>query len=161
MDNRKLDEVLLYGFKNLNKKINTFEWIRYMPNILRKQYEQYPNKLNDIVNNDEFKSLSNDKQDSIYKKYFFGKGDKLGKISKYKDLKIFINDLQTEINNIIEGINHDSILNKINNTKDAKLVYDKDNILIAEIFSYEASQKLGEIYLPGVFHMIKKCGITI
>jgi hypothetical protein len=144
MDNRKLDKVLLDSFRDLNKKINTFEWVRYMPNTLRKQYDSNPNKLNDIVNSDEFKELSKDKQDNIYKKYFFGEGDKLGKISKYKDLNTFINDLQLEINNILEGVDHDSILNKIINTKDTKLVYDKDNIIVAEIFTYGSSQELGE-----------------
>ena len=67
------------------------------------------------------------------------------KVSGYKDIKIFIENLKNYIYSIENGEDFNSITAKINATDKAHIIYSNpdQNIIIAHINSFDASKALG------------------
>lgn len=145
-DNRPAYEIITDAIRDKDKSSVVLDFINLMPGILRKEFRNNDdtyNKLSDLLNT--FQTLNDDIKSSIHKT-FFGNNETTGKISRYKTSEHFLKDFETMILNSSDDFNIDIIKNKILNTRGAILIecnYEH-NYIIADIWSYKASNILGE-----------------
>ncbi len=145
-DNRPAYEIITDAIRDKDKTGYVSDFINLMPGILRKEFRNNDNaysELSDLLNT--FQTINEDIKASIHKT-FFGNNENPGKISRYKTTEHFLKDFGTMITNSNTDFNIDVIKNKILNTKGAILIecdYEH-NYIIADIWSYKASNILGE-----------------
>ena len=124
------------NIEELEDNINVVkEWVIYRREFVRK----LPSILRNTAHNDEeikniFVQLTDKQKEYIYKTF-------IRIISDYRDYDQFKRDLY----NVVESSDQElsELLQRIEDEEHAYLIYNKDNIVVAEIYSHETSCKLG------------------
>ena len=130
-------------YRELRADMDNLESMR----ILKKLYNELPAQLKQqqaqlsVVEQQNLKELAGkfNKLTADQQNFF------IRKVSGYKDIKIFIENLKNYIYSIENGEDFNSITAKINATDKAHIIYSNpdQNIIIAHINSFDASKALG------------------
>ncbi len=147
-DTRPAYEILTDAIRDKDKNTNITRFINQMPSILKSEFKEDTEEHGILANLISlYEKLDREVKDSIYSTFFGNGSTKKGKISKYKNVYDFLTDFEMMVKNP-DDFNTDIIKtrDKILETKGAKLVLCdlRNNIVIADIWNYTASNILGE-----------------
>ncbi len=145
-DGRPAYEILTDAIRDKGGSDKVKEWVNKMPSLLKSFFKEVENykKLESLLK--LYDNLSEQNKNVIYRT-FFGDGVSKGKISRFKNASDFLKSFKTDIQNCNNDFNIETIKKEILETKSAKLLvcdYEKGYI-VADIWDYKASQKLGEV----------------
>jgi hypothetical protein len=142
-DGRTASETLSDAIIDFNKNRVAQSWIKEMPSILKQEIKIPENmeRFRDIML--LYYDLPEDDQKVIYSK-FFGNGGSTGKISAYKSITNFLNDISSIVKSY--NLTFDDLLGIVNSRKDVDIIYQdiEKQILAVSVHTFEASNILGE-----------------